>query len=148
MKKEATKREIKGKELVWYIVAGVLAVLALTSLVFGIVGHYLPGSLEDNFIKQAEKNIVLDFRTWGVIVLAAAAIIATIDLLVFAKSSDREVEKTLRRQQRLANSSALNEMEIKPAVQTVEVESAPVQPAPSKEETPAEEKAPKAKPEE
>lgn len=161
MNKEATKREIKVKELVWYIIAGVLAVLALTSLVFGIVGHYLPGNLDDNFIKQAEKAIVLDFRTWGVIVLAAAAIIATIDLLVFAKSSDREVEKTLRRQQRLANSSALNEMEIKPAVQTVEVEAKPVEPAPVKEEapteekpaepvkeeTPAEEKVPEAKPE-
>ena len=148
MSTEASKKQIKGKELVWYIVSGVLAVLALTSLVFGIVGHHLPGNLDDNFIKQAEKAIVLDFRTWGVIVLAIAAIIATINLLAFAKSSDREVEKTLRRQQRLANSSALNEMEIKPAVQTVEVESTPVEEKPA-EEKPAEEKpAPEAKPEE
>ena len=65
MKKEATKREIKGKELVWYIVAGVLAVLALTSLVFGIVGHYLPGSLEDNFINLSsfgEKKFLIKIK--------------------------------------------------------------------------------------
>lgn len=123
MKKEV--RKISGKELAWYIVAGVVALLGLTSLIFGIVGHHLSVSLDNNFIKQAEKVIVLDFRTWGVIALAGAMVIALITLLVFAKISDRDIEKTIRRQQRIATSNALNDMEIKPAVETIEVEATP-----------------------
>ena len=139
MKKEV--RKISGKELTWYIIAGVVALLGLTSLIFGIVGHHLSVSLDNNFIKQAEKVIVLDFRTWGVIALAGAMVIALITLLVFAKISDRDIEKTIRRQQRIATSNALNDMEIKPAVETVEVDATPVEPSSAPEKPlPEEEK--------
>ena len=140
MKKTST-RKVKVVELVFYILAGVVALVGLTSTVFGIVGHHLNVPLKDNWIKTAESNIVLDFRIWGIILLASAAVIAVIVLVIFAQGADRQYEKTLRRQQRLT-SSAVSEMEIKPAVQTVDVTPEEVKPAP---EAPKEE--PKAEPE-
>lgn len=124
MKKENSKK-IQFKELIWYFLAGILGFAGLFMMVFGIVGHHLGGSLEQNFIKQAEKNIVLDFRIWGIILLASSLVIALIALVYFARSADRDIEKAIRRQQRL-NAQLTEGMEIKPAVQTIEVESTPV----------------------
>ena len=125
--KEKKKLSVKPVELVFYIISAVIAFVGLTSMTFGIVGHHLTVPRAENWIKTAEDAIVLDFRIWGLILVAAAAIIAVIVLVIFAHSSDRVYEKTLRRQQRL-NSSLASEMEIKPAVETVEVDSNPVEP--------------------
>ena len=124
MKKENSKK-LQVKELIWYFLAGILGFAGLFMMVFGIIGHHLGGNLEQNFIKQAEKNIVLDFRIWGIILLAAGLVIALIALVYFARSADRDIEKAIRRQQRL-NAQLTEGMEIKPAVQTIEVESTPV----------------------
>ena len=124
MKKENSKK-LQVKELIWYFLAGILGFAGLFMMVFGIIGHHLGGNLEQNFIKQAEKNIVLDFRIWGIILLAAGLVIALIALIYFARSADRDIEKAIRRQQRL-NAQLTEGMEIKPAVQTIEVESTPV----------------------
>ena len=125
MKKPSTKK-IHPVEIVFYSIASVLAVVGLVSLVFGIVGHHLTVPLDDNWIKTAEKAIVLDFRLWGLILIASAALVAVVVLMIFASGADRAYEKTLRRQQRL-NSSITSEMEIKPAVETIEVEAKPVE---------------------
>lgn len=93
-------------------------------MIFGIIGHHMSGNLEQNFIKQAEKSIVLDFRIWGIILLASGTIVALIALVYFAMRADRNNEKILRRQQRLSASS-VEGLEIKPAVQTIEVDSTP-----------------------
>lgn len=121
MKKQNTNK-IEFKELIWYFIAGVLAFGGIFMMIFGIIGHHMSGNLEQNFIKQAEKNIALDFRTWGIILLAAGVVIALIALVYFASKADRNNEKILRRQQRL-NASLTEGMEIKPAVQTIEVDS-------------------------
>ena len=125
MKKPSTKK-IHPVEIVFYSIAAVLAFVGLVSLVFGIVGHHLTVPLDDNWIKTAEKSIVLDFRLWGLILIASAALVAVVVLIIFASGADRAYEKTLRRQQRL-NSSITSEMEIKPAVETIEVEAKPVE---------------------
>ncbi len=121
MKKQNINK-IEFKELIWYFIAGVLAFGGVFMMIFGIIGHHMSGNLEQNFIKQAEKNIALDFRTWGIILLAAGVVIALIALVYFASKADRNNEKILRRQQRL-NASLTEGMEIKPAVQTIEVDS-------------------------
>lgn len=135
MKTKETKK-LPIKELIWYIIAGFIAFGGLIFLVFGLIGHFMPVAVEDNFVKQAEKNIVLNFTWWGLIIIAVAAVLAIIVLLVFAKQADRETEKTIRRQQRLASSKAIDDMEIKPAVEEIPVE-AMVKPA--TEEKPVEE---------
>ena len=131
MKKTST-RKIKVVELVFYIISGILGLVGITSTVFGIVGHHLSVPRADNWIVTAEDNIVLDFRIWGIILIASAALIAVIILVIFAQGTDRAYEKTLRRQQRLT-ASQVSEMEIRPAVQTVDV--TPVDTKPEEEET-------------
>ena len=129
MKKE--NKAISRKEIAWYIIAGFIAILGVVSIVFGVIGHHMGGDLSSNFIKQAETKTGLGFRAWGIIAVALGAIIAIITLSVFAKEYDRNIEKTIRRQQRVVNVNT--DMEIRPAVQTIEVESM-VKPA--TEETP------------
>ena len=130
MKKTST-RKIKVVELIFYILAGVVGLVGLTSTVFGIVGHHLSVPRADNWIVQAEDKIVLDFRIWGIILIGSAALVAVIILMIFAQGADRAYEKTLRRQQRLSGNT-LGDMEIKPAVQTVDV--TPVDVTPEEEE--------------
>lgn len=124
--KKTKKITLHPVEWVFYTIACLVATLGLTSLVFGIVGHHLSVPLSDNWIKGFEAKIVLDLRIWGMILIASAALIAIIILAIFAQSADRKYEKSLRRQQRLS-SAAVSEMEIKPAVQEVEVDSNPAQ---------------------
>ncbi len=124
-KSKGNTKRIHVAELILYIVSAVALVVGLTSLTFGIVGHHINVPLEDNWIIKAETSIVLDFRIWGIIIISSAALVSVVTLVAFASGADRQYEKSLRRQQRLS-SSAINEMEIKPAVETIEVESNPV----------------------
>ena len=125
MKKTSTKK-IGVLEIVLYSIAAVVAFVGLVSLTFGIVGQHLTVALDVNWIKTAEANIVLDFRIWGIILVSTAAVMAVIVLMIFASRADRKYEKSLRRQQRLS-ASAVDNMEIRPAVETVEVDSKPVE---------------------
>ena len=143
MKKE-TKKQLPIKEIIWYIIAGFIAFGGVTMITFGLIGHFMNVPLEQNFIKQAEKEIVLNFTWWGLILLALGALVAIITLLVFAKVYDRDVEKTIRRQQRLESSTLATEMEIKPAVEEVDISSMVKSPV---EEKVVEEKKDEAKPE-
>ena len=74
-------------------------------------------AIENALIKAL--NIPFDFRIWGIIFLFVGLVIAIITLNVHAKKVDREVEKTIRRQQRL-NAGLNEEIAVKSAVEIVE----------------------------
>jgi len=112
MSKQAKK--LSNKEIFWYVLAGIIGVLGLTSLVFGIVGDHFPGLYEDNWIAASENGWIkawshLGYRYWGIILIVVAAFIAVVALTVFAKEGDRDTERALRRQQRLAMANAVIE---------------------------------------
>ncbi|MBE6127582.1 MAG: hypothetical protein E7182_06375 [Erysipelotrichaceae bacterium] len=112
MSKQAKK--LSNKEIFWYVLSGVIGVLGLTSLVFGIVGDHFPGLYEDNWIAASENGWIkawshLGYRYWGIILIVVAAFIAVVALTVFAKEGDRDTERALRRQQRLAMANAVVE---------------------------------------
>ncbi|MBO5529693.1 MAG: hypothetical protein J6A47_10355 [Bacilli bacterium] len=102
-----TPKKLSNKEIAWYVVASVIAVVGLVFLVFGIVGDHFPGLYEDNWIAASENAWIkawshLGYRWWGLILLGVAALVAIISLTAFAKEGDRDSERALRRQQRLA----------------------------------------------
>ena len=110
----ASKKKLTRKEIAWYVIAAIIATLGLTSLVFGIVGDHFPGLYEDNWIAQGEAAWIkawshLGYRYWGIILLCVAAFIAIVALTVFAKEGDRDTERALRRQQRLALTNVVEE---------------------------------------
>lgn len=86
----------------------------------------MPGG-STNFVKTFEAKIPLDLRIWGIIFMAIGVVVGVIALVVNAKKADREIEKKLRREQRIAAQSAMN-VEVKNAVEIVEEK--PVEPAP------------------
>ncbi len=112
MSKQAKK--LSNKEIFWYVLAGIIATVGLTSLVFGIVGDHFPGLYEDNWIAASENGWIkawshLGYRYWGIILIVVAAFIAVVALTVFAKGGDRDTERALRRQQRLAMNNVVEE---------------------------------------
>ncbi len=107
MAENTAKKPLRGKELVWYIIAGTIALLGLIFVVFGIVGDHWQVLYSDNWILQSEnvwlKNWSnLGYRWWGLILLGVAAFIAVVSLTLFAREGDRDSERALRRAQRLA----------------------------------------------
>ena len=110
----AKTKKLSGKELFWYVLCGLIAFTGLVSLVFGIVGEHFPGLYEDNWIAASENSWIktwsgLGYRYWGIILIVIAAFIVTIALTAFAKEGDRDSERALRRQQRLALNNAVEE---------------------------------------
>lgn len=122
---ETNMKKLSWKEIVWYVISGVFAFGGLILITFGIFGHHMNVPLNENFIKTAENalikalNIPFDFRIWGIIFLFVGLVIAIITLNIHAKKVDREVEKTIRRQQRL-NAGLNEEIAVKFAVEIVE----------------------------
>lgn len=119
------KSNLKAKEYVWYLIGSTIAIFGIVLMVFGIVGHRLPGSSDNNFIKVAEQgfmdaiHVQIDFRMWGLILFAFGLLVDVITLLASAKKADRDYEKKIRRQQRqeaLKNST----IEVKNAVEIIE----------------------------
>ena len=106
-----SKKKLPQKELAFYVIAGILATVGLTFIVFGIIGDHFPGIYEDNWVMASENAWLknwshLGYRWWGIILLSLAAFIAVVTLNVTAKESDRDADRALRRAQRLA---ALNQ---------------------------------------
>ncbi len=120
-----TKNKMTGKEFAWYIVGGLFGMFGLTLMVFGIIGHHLNVPQADNFIKNAESAVIeaikipFDFRIWGILFLLLGMLIVILTLNYNAKKTDREVEKTIRRQQRL-NAGMNTSIEVKSAVEVIE----------------------------
>lgn len=101
------KKKVSTKELVGYIIAGVIALFGLSLMITHTVGVYLPVLNSENAIVIAENSVMtalkigLDFLGWGIIFLAIGVIVALIILLTVAKKVDLDVEKNQRRAQRL-----------------------------------------------
>ena len=102
-----TPKKLNKKEIAWYVIASIIGLLGLIFIVFGIIGSNFPGKFEDNWVVSSENAWLvnwshLGYRWWGVILIAVAAFIASVSLTFFAKEGDRDSERALRRQQRLA----------------------------------------------
>ena len=74
---------------------------------------------EGNFIEEFEEAIHFELRFLGLILLGASVVLSIIVLLFNAKRADREVEKKVRREQRIAAQNSKT-IEVKQAVQIVE----------------------------
>ncbi len=109
------KKKVRTKELIWYIITGVIWVAGLGLLVTGIVGSYLPGLAKDNPIMKAEQSMAswlhmnLDFKWLGIILIVIGAVVATCVLLYYAKRHDIDQDRALKRAQRLGDSMSAND---------------------------------------
>ena len=110
-------KKVTTKEFIWYVVCGLIGFLGLISVVFGILGYHMPSQL--NFIEEFETKIKFQLRYLGLILIAVAVVLSIIVLLFNAKKADREVEKKIRREQRIAAQSSKT-IEVKEAVQIIE----------------------------
>ena len=118
------KSKVSGKEFAWYVVGGLITVFGIVLMVFSIIGHHMNVALENNFIKNAESVLInaihvpFDFRIWGVMFVIVGMFIVIVALNYNAKKTDREIEKTIRRQQRF-NAGVNTSIEVKSAVEIV-----------------------------
>ena len=125
-------KKVTNKEFIWYLGCGLLAFLGLVAIVFGIIGYHMAGPTGTNFILEFEEKISFELRYIGLIFVGAGVILAICVLLYNAKKADREVEKKIRREQRLA-AQANSTIEVKKAVEIIEEKPAvEVQPVESK----------------
>lgn len=104
---EKKVRKLSGKEMAWYIIAGVLALVGLVFIVFAIIGDFLPVRASENWVAISEGAWLtnwspLGYRYWGLILIAAGVLIAAASLNFFAREGDRDEERAARRAQRLA----------------------------------------------
>ena len=109
-KKTKKKLPLHPAELVWYVICGLLGVWGLAYVVMGIIAENLPITTDESAFALANQEFArlfgLDWLGWGLIILAIAAVGASIVLLALAGKSDREYEKNTRRAQRLAQLEA------------------------------------------
>lgn len=98
-------RKLSRGEIFWIVVTSLIGFAGVFLAVLGIVGDYLPVLLSENWIQLSENAmssvIGLDYRYLGVILVIVAALIAVIFLNHYAKKSDAEAERALRRAQRM-----------------------------------------------
>ena len=137
--KDPSKKQNKKKfplhpfELVWYILCGLVGIWGLTYIVLGIVANQLPIRTEDQPLVEADNKIKelfkLNFLSWGLIILAIAAVAVVLVLVLFSNKVDRDYEKNVRRAQRLAQLEAeeLKEESIEDQKIVVDAETAPVE---------------------
>ena len=121
-------KKISTKEFIWYAACGLVIVFGLICMIFGIIGYHMGGETVNNFIKSFEAKLPISLRAFGIIFMAVGVVVGIIVLLFNAKKADREVEKKIRREQRIAAQSNMN-IEVKKAVEVVEEKPA-VEPVP------------------
>lgn len=121
-----TKGKISQAEVLFYVLAGLFALVAITFFTVSIIGDNLGVLPSNNGVLLAEDainkffgNWGLGFRGLGLFALAIGVAIAVINLCVNAKTQDRELDKELRRQQRVQSFGQPDN-----APEVVEVESA------------------------
>ena len=112
-------KKVTNKEFIWYAVCGLIIFLGLVAVVFGIIGYHMASPSGHNFIEAFETKIKFELRYLGLILIAAGVAILIVVLLFNAKKADREVEKKIRREQRIAAQSS-NTIEVKTAVEVIE----------------------------
>ena len=101
------KKKVSTKELVGYIISGVIVLFGVALMITHTVGVYLPVLNSNNAVVIAENAVInalkinLDFLGWGIIFMVIGVFIALMILLNVAKKVDYDVEKAQRRAQRL-----------------------------------------------
>lgn len=112
-------KKVTTKEFIWYLGCGFLVFLGLVAIIFGIIGYHVTWPAEQNFIAKFEEAIHFELRFLGLIFIGVGVALA-IGVLVFnAKKADREIEKKIRREQRIAAQSSKT-IEVKNAVEIIE----------------------------
>ena len=112
-------KKVTNTEFAWYLGCGVIVFLGLVAIIFGIIGYHMVSPTGMNFIQSFEEKIKIDLRYLGLIFVGSGVAILIVVLLYNAKKADREVEKKIRREQRLAAQSNKT-MEVKQAVEVIE----------------------------
>ena len=112
-------KKVTDKEFAWYLGCGLIIFLGLVSIVFGIIGYHMSTATGMNFVQNFEEKIKFDLRYLGLILVGGGVAILICVLLFNAKKADREVEKKIRREQRLAAQNNKT-IEVKQAVEVVE----------------------------
>lgn len=118
-------KKVSVKEFIWYAACGVVVAFGLICMIFGIVGYHMAG--QTNFIVEFEAKLPFELRYWGIIFMAVGVLVALVVLLVNAKKADREFDKKIRREQRIAAQSNQT-IEVKTAVEVVEEKPVPEEP--------------------
>lgn len=111
--------KVSTKEFIWYAICGLIATLGIICIVFGIVGDHMGVPSAENFVAVFEEKIHFELRYIGLIAVGVAVVVFIICLLINAKKADREVEKKLRRELRVAAQSNAS-IEVKKAVEVIE----------------------------
>ena len=119
-----TKRKLSVGETIWTVTESIFGIGGLTLLVLGIVSDYLPSVYSENYLAMAEQawmsfsHTSLSFRWLGIIAILIGSTLALITLNHYAKKTDADDERELRRAQRL---QVLNnsEQEVKEVVSEV-----------------------------
>lgn len=112
-------KKVTDKEFAWYLGCGLIIFLGLVSIVFGIIGYHMSTATGMNFVQNFEEKIKFDLRYLGLILVGGGVAILICVLLFNAKKADREVEKKIRREQRLAAQNNKT-IEVKQAVEVIE----------------------------
>ena len=126
-------KKVTTKEFIWYLGCGLLIFLGLICVVFGIIGYHMSSASGANFIEAFEAKIKIELRFLGLILIAAGVVLSIGVLLFNAKKADREVEKKIRREQRIAAQNSKT-IEVKNAVEVLEVPAEEPKPEPAKAE--------------
>lgn len=95
-------KKISAFELVWYTLCGLVALWGLTYIVIGAINHFANISSLGEFCEGFQNMFKLSIHIWGSIIIAIAAVAATIVLLVYAKTFDRASDREQRRSARLS----------------------------------------------
>jgi uncharacterized membrane protein YbaN (DUF454 family) len=134
MEEEKTrKQKLTTGEILWTAICSLIAFGGLFMVILGIVGDYLPVKASQNWILLGEASfqatMKMNYRWFGVIILLADALIAVIYLNYYAKKSDIDEERALRRQQRLQviSQSADASAPATPTAPATEVKATPVE---------------------
>ena len=122
-----SKKEFSLFEKIAYCVLGALMVWGLTYTVLGLIADNLQVSSANNYLKQASDAIAkifgLGFFGWGLIIFSIGAVLMVVILLVNARNTDRDYEKTQRRAARLArNRSSETQQIVEAEVKETKVE--------------------------
>lgn len=103
-------------EIVWYSICAAFALWGITYTVLGLLANNLPIPTDKNYIEQASNAIAsvfgLGFLGWGLIILGASAVAASISLFVNAKRTDRDFERAQRRAARVNRTTFGDEPEV------------------------------------
>ena len=112
-------KKVTNKEFIWYLACGLLIFLGLVSVTFGIIGYQMSAPAGLNFVELFEEKIKIELRFLGLIFIGAGVVLLIGVLLFNAKKADREIEKKIRREQRIAAQNSKT-IEVKQAVEVIE----------------------------